>query len=106
MSYTLHLTKSALIDINMTAEYIENTLKNPSAADHLINEAEKSFKSILIDPYSRQLIDDPVLNTWGYRFIVIGNYLAFYVIDEEKETVYITRFLYKKRNWIKVLKEQ
>ena len=36
---------------------------------------------------------------------IINNYLAFYIINEEKQTVIIVRFLYKKSNWSSILQK-
>ena len=33
------------------------------------------------------------------------NYLAFYTIDEEKQTIIIVRFLYQKSNWTSILRQ-
>ena len=41
----------------------------------------------------------------GIRFVIINNYLAFYTIDEEKQTVVIVRFLYQKSNWTSILRQ-
>lgn len=29
-------------------------------------------------PESRELVDDPVLNAWGVRFVTVNNYIAFF----------------------------
>lgn len=77
MSYQVHITSTAEHDIMRAADYIEFTLK----------------------------VDDPVLASWGIRFVIINNYLAFYTIDEEKQTVIIVRFLYQKSNWTSILRQ-
>ena len=56
-------------------------------------------------PQKFHLVDDPVLASWGIRFVIINNYLAFYTIDEEKQTVIIVRFLYQKSNWTSILRQ-
>lgn len=38
MSYLIHITKTAEHDIMQAADYIEFTLKNPDAADHLLDD--------------------------------------------------------------------
>ena len=37
--------------------------------------------------------------------MIINNYLAFYTIDEVKQTVIIVRFLYQKSNWTSILRQ-
>ena len=36
--------------------------------------------------------------------IQIGNYLAFYIVDDEAERVIVVRFLHMKRDWIRILR--
>ena len=103
MKYQLYITKNAERDLEDAADYIEFTLKNPAAADRLLNIAEEELQELTLFPKSHPVIDDPVLSVWGVRFIVIENYLAFYIVEDS--IVYIIRFLYGKRNWITVLKQ-
>ena len=120
MSYQVHITSTAEHDIMRAADYIEFTLKNPDAADNLLDAATEQISSLADLPQffvaekkrSRAplpqkfcLVDDPVLASWGIRFVIINNYLAFYTIDEEKQTVIIVRFLYQKSNWTSILRQ-
>ena len=34
----------------------------------------------------------------------VKNYLAFYVIDDEKQIIHMIRFLYGKRDWLPILR--
>lgn len=103
MNYKLHITRTAERDLISAADYIEFTLKNPTASDDLLDLAEKQFNSLLPFPQEHPVIDDPVLSAWGIRFVVIKNYLGFYTIVGD--TIYIVRFLYGKRDWISILKQ-
>ncbi len=47
MSYRIHITSAAERDLNRAADHIEFVLKNPKAADDLLDEAEKQINSIL-----------------------------------------------------------
>ena len=84
MSYQVHITSTAEHDIMRAADYIEFTLKNPNAADNLLDAATEQIGSLADLPQKFRLVDDPVLASWGIRFVIINNYLAFYTIDEEK----------------------
>ena len=106
MSYNLHITKKAEDDLNMAADYIESTLFNPQAADDLLDKADKELSGLAVMPQIHKLVNDPFLNTLGIRFILVNNYMAFFLIDEKEKTVYIIRFLYGKRNWIQLLKDE
>ena len=102
MSYQVHITSTAEHDIMRAADYIEFTLKNPTAADNLLNVVTEQIGSFADLPQKFRLVDDPVLASWGIRFVIVNNYLAFYTIDEEKQTVIIVRFLYQKSNWTSI----
>ncbi len=105
MSYGTHVTRAAERDLSSAADYIEFVLLNPQAADDLLDEAEKRIGELSAFPEKLALVDDPVLKSWGIRFTLVKNHIAFYVISEESRTVYIVRFLYGKRDWITVLKQ-
>ncbi len=105
MSYQVHITSTAEHDIMRTADYIEFTLKNPNAADNLLDAVTEQIGSLADLPQKFRLVDDPVLASWGIRFVIINNYLAFYIIDEEKQTVIIVLFLYQKSNWTSILRQ-
>ncbi|MCD8039597.1 MAG: type II toxin-antitoxin system RelE/ParE family toxin [Lachnospiraceae bacterium] len=105
MSYNIHITSTAERDIMNAADYIEFTLKNPSAADDLLDEAEARINSLSALPEKYQLVDDTILACWKIRFIIVKNYLAFYTIDKEAQTVIIVRFLYQQSNWNAILRK-
>lgn len=104
MSYNIHITSTAERDINSAADYIEFTLKNPDAADNLLDPVEEQIRSLSEMPERYRIVDDPVLSSWEIRFVIINNYLAFYTIEEEQQLVIIVRFLYQKSNWNSILR--
>lgn len=105
MSYSIHIAATAERDILCAADYIEFNLKNPTAADHLLYAATEQINSLSDMPEKYRLVDDPVLASWKIRFIIVNNYLAFYTIDKEKQTVIVVRFLYQKSNWNSFLRQ-
>ena len=103
MSYNIHITRTAEQDIS-EADYIEFSLRNPIAADDLLDEIEAQINALADFPEQFELADDPVLKSWGIRFTTVKTYLAFYVIDEEKRIMHMIRFLYGKRDWMPILR--
>ena len=102
MNYHLHITSVAQRDIPQAADYIEFVLKNPKAADDLLEETDQKINALLPFPQEHPIVEDKLLAAWGIRFTQIKNYLAFYVIEENQVTV--IRFLYAKSDWISILK--
>lgn len=105
MNYSINITRSAEQDLNEAVDYIEYVLKNPTAADDLLENVLKNLYPLENNPYIYPIVDNPVLKAWKIRFVAIKNYLAFYTIDEQEGIVYIVRFLYGKRNWIQILNQ-
>ena len=105
IKYTIHYTETAVRDLNETADYIDHVLLNPTAADDLLDALDEQLAHLEIYPEGHPIVDDPFLLTQEIRFVVVKNYLAFYVINEESKIVHIIRFLYGKRDWVKVLKQ-
>jgi plasmid stabilization system protein ParE len=105
MSYDIHITSTAERDLIRAADHIEFNLKNPKAADDLLDEAEKQINSLSDFPEKFRLVDDPVLASWGIRFVIVKGYLAFYTISEEDNRVIVVRFLFQKSNWNAILRQ-
>ena len=105
MSYQLHITSTAEHDIMRAVDYIEFALKNPQAADNLLDVVTKQIETLSDFPQKFRIVDDPVLASWEIRFVIINNYLACYTINEEKQSVIVVRFLYKKSDWCSILRQ-
>lgn len=105
MSYHVHITRQAEKDLGRALDYIEFSLKNPQAADSLLDEAETTLASLDQMPERYALADDKLLVAWGIRFVQVKKYLAFYVIAKETRTVHIIRFLYGKSDWRSILRQ-
>lgn len=105
MDYRIHITGVAEHDLNRAADYMEFVLKNPKAADDLLDEAERKIKPLSTFPEMYSLVDDPVLSSWGIRFVIVKGYLVFYTISEEEKMVNIVRLLYQKSNWKAILRQ-
>lgn len=104
MRYELHISTAAERDIEEAADYIEYVLKNPQAADALLDAIDEVLPSLQENPQRISIVSEPVLRTWEIRFIRIKNYLVFFRVDDENASVVIVRFLYAKRNWWTILK--
>lgn len=105
MNYTIHITAAAERDLANAADHMEFVLKNPQAADDLLEEAEARIHSFASFPARFPLANDRLLASWGIRFIQIKNHLAFYIISQEEHQVFLVRFLYRKSDWISILRQ-
>ena len=67
MSYQLHITNVAARDISQAADYIEFVLKNPKAADDLLEETDQKINALLPFPQEHPIVEDKLLtakNKW------------------------------------------
>ncbi|MBR6598970.1 MAG: type II toxin-antitoxin system RelE/ParE family toxin [Oscillospiraceae bacterium] len=104
MMYKVVLTNMAMQDIRLAALYLSGTLMNKDAANRLLDTINKKIKTLSETPYINPLVNDSFLASNGIRFQIINNYMAFYVVSEEKKTVSIIRFQHSRRDWISILK--
>ena len=56
MSYQIHITSTAEHDIMQAADYIEFTLKNPDAAEHLLDAVAKQIGSLADLPQKQNIL--------------------------------------------------
>jgi addiction module RelE/StbE family toxin len=94
-------SNAAIADLEQIGDYIAEQLKSPLAALNIVNKIQDKIDSLASFP----LIGAPLTSMGAIdtdcRFLVIGNYLAFYrpVGDE----VLIDRILYGRRDYIAIL---
>lgn len=104
MNYSIYITAAAERDLADASDHISSVLKNPKAADDLLDEAEQKINGLSSFPGKFPLASDPLLASWGIRFIQIKNFYAFFVISKDEQRVTVVRFLYRKSNWKFLLK--
>jgi len=104
--YRLRFSKLYREDVDSSYNYIKDKLEAPMAADNLIKEILEKIYIIKENPNFRPLVQDKYLASLGYRAINVKNYIMFYIISNDNKYVNVIRFLYKKRNWMNVLREE
>jgi plasmid stabilization system protein ParE len=103
MDYKLIVTQDAHEDIDEIIGYIVNVLKNPIAAGKLLAEIEKSYKTIIQNPETFAFCNDNRLREEGYRKIIVKNYIVFYRVDYETNTVNVMRVIYGRRDYTNLI---
>ncbi len=104
MNYTVHVTEFASRDLDDAFDYIDLILKNPAAADRLVDLFYEKASSLGTFPEKFPFVRDSFLAALEIRFLPVDHYMAFYKIDTASHTVSILRFLYGKSNWSATLK--
>lgn len=97
--YEIRIFPTAKQDLLDVIDYL-NTLSRDSALkcyDRLVSE----IASLSTMPERCPRPRDLALAAKGYRYLVVGNYLVFYVVAGN--TVQIRRILYARRDYMKLL---
>jgi plasmid stabilization system protein ParE len=97
----LHYSDDAIGDLDEIYNYIRVELENPVAAENTIAKITKRVRGLELFAEMGALLSSVVDYITDYRFLVCGNYLAFYrIIDGD---VYINRILHGKRDYVSAL---
>lgn len=97
----IYVSPEARQDLQNIKAYISSELENPSAAQKIVSRIVKTIKGLSDFPNKGVPLQSVIEIQTDYRFLVCGNYLVFY--RREKDSVYILRVLYGKRDYIKIL---
>ncbi len=96
MKYKLRYLPIAQDDIVEIIEYIQNVLKNPIAADNVLNRIEEAILDRLDNPESFAIWEIGEAKEHPYRRINVGNYSVWYVVIDD--VMEVRRVLYAKRD--------
>ena len=101
--YSIITTHHADLDLDSIVDYIVNTLCNPSAAVHFLDELEGNYEAVAKNPRLFAVSTDPSLAQRGYRKIVVGNYVALYTVEDDTQTITIVRLFYGRQDYANFL---
>jgi plasmid stabilization system protein ParE len=97
----LLISPEARNDLEEIKSYISGELENPVAALNVVSSITKALKKLKDMPEICPRLSSKIPFETNYRFLVCGNYLAFY--RYENKTIYVDRILYGKRDYLKIL---
>jgi len=103
MKNKLHYTHEAQRDLDEIWDYIVSDLSNPTAAARTVNRIMDTIEQLTDFAEMGAMLSSVADVESNYRFLVCGNYLAFYRVDGNN--VYIDRILYGRRDYLRILFE-
>lgn len=103
-SYNIFYLEQAKNDLKEIAAYIADELKNPTAAEKLIDKIIAAAKNLETFPYANTVFIPLQPLKHEYRKVVVDNFMLFYRIDEHKKEVSVSRMIYARRHLTKQLK--
>ena len=96
----IKFSPEALNDLKQTKAYITDELCSEAAAINTIAKITKNIRMLSDFPKAGAPLSSMVNMDTDYRFLVCGNYTAFYRFEEN--TVYIVRVLYGRRDFMRI----
>ncbi len=95
-THTLRVLPLFVDDLNKITDYIADTLKNPIAANKMIDDVESAIYKRL--PMCESFPKFPSLKEreHPYYYIIVKNYLIFYVVIGD--VMEVRRIIYNRRN--------
>jgi addiction module RelE/StbE family toxin len=97
----LHYSPEAANDLAEIKDYISTDLASPVAANNTVAKIAKSIRNLETFPEIGARLSSIIRIETDYRFLVCGNYLAFYRVQDGD--VYIDRILYGRRDYVAIL---
>ena len=104
--YDVRLTDTVDADFGEIFDYIAVDLMEPITAGKLVDRMYEACQSLEKLPYKYPLSRDSFLASQGFRVMPVGNYLIFYVVDEENSRVIVHRAVHGKRNYRVLFSQQ
>ena len=97
------MTHVASDDLRGITAYITNELREPTVAKRIIAEIKEVVMSLKTMPNRYSMIDEESSAIKGIRKTIVDNYIIFFIVSEENNTVTIIRILYGRRDWVNLL---
>lgn len=80
-------------------------MSNPDAATDFADELEEKIEELCKTPKSGRPVSNEFMRRDDVRRILVGNFVAYYIVDDEAKRIVILRVVYGKRDQIKILKD-
>jgi len=61
-------------------------------------------RSLSFSPQGYRLVDDDLLAAKGLHKLIVKGYLAFFTVNETKNTANVKRIIHGKRDWITIMR--
>lgn len=94
--YGVRLLRAAEDDFTELVSYV--AAEKPDAAESLAQRIERSLRLLATNPYLGRVPNDAALLDLGYRYLIVQNYLIFYVIEER--TIFVHRIVHGARDFL------
>ncbi len=105
MRYEVKLTTQAFRQIEETVQYISKILLETQTARKWADTLQNAIKKLDSMPSRYPLTEEEPWHTKGIRKMPVKNFLVYYMVDEERKTVWVTAVIYGRRDQISALRD-
>jgi len=102
--YKIHFALRASSDLGELVDYIKDEFKEPQTALKWYRKIKAEISTLNETPTRIGLVQDELLAEQGFRMLIVGHYLIFFIVSEKPRQVNIVRILHSRRDWMRVLK--
>ena len=99
--YTVRLLSIAEQDLDELVSYL--AAEHPQAATEVLDHIDARVQTLAAHPFAGRVPHNSTLTAFGYRVLVIDNYLVFYKV--KSTTVLVYRILHGARDILHLLSE-
>lgn len=103
MEYQVSLTPKAIEQIGQISSYIKYTLQEPQTANRWTDFLQKEIAELHFMPSRYPLTEEEPWHSNGIRKMPVKNFLVYYFVEEEKQTVSVTAVVYGRRDQLAAL---
>ena len=98
MTYDVKVSWQARQDMRSIYEYIAYVLLEPAIAEKQYARIESAVYTLDQMPERHRQYDKEPWRSRNLRLMLIDNYIAFYIVDNQNHVVTVIRIMYGRRN--------
>jgi toxin ParE1/3/4 len=98
MIYNVTIAEQAWLDLKLIYGYIANALTGPVIAEKQYTRIETAVYSLDQMPERFRQYEKEPWRSRNLRIMPVDNYLVFYLVDHEKQTVTVIRIMHGRRD--------
>ena len=103
--YCVKFTDYAAGQLSEVVDYISINLMSPETAVDWIYNIQKKLETLTYTPERIKLTEEEPWRSRKVHRLTVGNFYAYFIIDEEAHEVWIIAFIYARRDQKRQLKQ-
>ncbi|MCR5652553.1 MAG: type II toxin-antitoxin system RelE/ParE family toxin [Ruminococcus sp.] len=105
MEYSVRLAPHAIVQIQEAVSYISKVLNEPNTANSWADYLQKEISKLDSMPARFPLVENEKWAVKGIRKFPVKNFIVYYYIDEDSNSVWVTAVVYSGRDQLRALND-